>query len=65
MPFTQFTARDLSNNFGIKFQAEHLFENEVIEPVEPSAWLIESIKRATRIGFSSEKSRSERIKHYQ
>ena len=61
MPFTQFTARDLSNNFDIKFRAEHLFENEPIEPIEPSPWLIETIKRGTRIGFSSEKSRSERL----
>jgi len=48
MPFTQFTARDLSNNFGIKFKAEHLFEHQIIEPIEPSPWLIETIKRGTR-----------------
>ena len=58
MPFIQFTARDLSNNFGIKFQAEHLFEKVDLPTITPSPWLVE---RGKRIGFSSEKSRSERL----
>ncbi len=61
MPFTQFTARDLSNNFGIKFQAEHLFDNIKLPNTIPSPWLVETIERGKRIGFSSEKSRSERL----
>jgi len=59
MSFTKFSAKDLSKQFGIQFQATHLFDK--IEPVKPSDWLIESIGRGKRIGFSSEKSRSERL----
>lgn len=61
MVFTNFTARDLTKNFGIKFRAEHLFDKLSIKDKKPSSWLIETLKRGQRIGFSSEKSRSERL----
>ncbi len=59
MLYAQFTARQLEQTFGIKFQAEKLFQN--IEMIAPTAWLLEAIQRAMDIGFGSEKSRSERL----
>ncbi|MFK7946887.1 MAG: hypothetical protein AB8G11_04805 [Saprospiraceae bacterium] len=61
MAYTNFTARDLTKKFGIKFRAEHLFEKMNVPKVEPSSWLKETLSRGQRIGFSSEKSRSERL----
>lgn len=61
MQFTQFSAKDLSQKFGIKFDAEHLFAGENLPELIPSQWLVETIERGMKIGFSSEKSRSERL----
>lgn len=61
MAFTQFTSKDLAKKFGIKFRATHLFDNPVIQHVKPTNWLLETIERGKRIGYSSEKSRSERL----
>jgi hypothetical protein len=61
MAYTNFSARDLTKNFGIKFRAEHLFEKLNVVKIEPSEWLKETLSRGQRIGFSSEKSRSERL----
>jgi hypothetical protein len=61
MEYADFTARDLTKQFGIKFRAEHLFEKVNIPKIKPTAWLEETLSRGQRIGFSSEKSRSERL----
>jgi hypothetical protein len=61
MAYTSFTARDLTKQFGIKFRAEHLFEKIDIPQIKPTTWLEETLSRGQRIGFSSEKSRSERL----
>lgn len=59
MAYGDFTAIELSKKFGIKFKAAALFPN--IEPITPSAWLLESLARGQSLGFGSEKSRSERL----
>jgi hypothetical protein len=61
MAYTNFTAKDLSKKFGVKFRAAHLFKPIETPEVTPSAWLKETLIRGQRIGFSSEKSRSERL----
>lgn len=61
MAYTNFSARDLTKQFGIKFRAEHLFEKANTPKIQPSSWLQETLDRGQRIGFSSEKSRSERL----
>ncbi len=61
MAFTQFTPRLLAQQFNIQFKATHLFNPKKIKALEPSSWLIETLELGRRIGFSSEKSRSERL----
>lgn len=59
MAYTDFTARELSKSFDVKFKAEALFGS--FDKVEPSNWLSETLKKGRNAGFSSEKSRSERL----
>lgn len=59
MAYTDFNSRQLAQNFNLKFKAEAFFED--LKPVEPSSWLIETLKKGRKAGFSSEKSRSERL----
>ena len=61
MPYTQFNARELIKKFGVQFKATDLFDITNLPVVQPTNWLNEAIEKAMRIGFSSEKSRSERI----
>ena len=49
----------MRKQFGIKFKAENLFPT--IEPVLPSEWLLEALKKGKDAGFRSEKARSERL----
>jgi len=59
MAYPDFKARDLEKKFNVKYQATNLFTD--IQPIVPSDWLQEAIRRAIQIGFGSEKSRSERL----
>jgi len=59
MAYSDFTLERLTTNFGVDFQGARLFSRAV--PIEPSAWLAETISVANETGFGSEKSRSERI----
>jgi len=59
MAYSDFTSLDLMNNFGIKFKAKNLFPN--LQPVTPSEWLVSSLEKSNKMGFGSEKSRSERL----
>ncbi len=59
MAYNNFTKKDLGDKLGIKFYEKNLFPD--INPIEPSEWLITSIKRGESLGFNSEKSRSERL----
>ena len=59
MAYSDFTARDLTQKFGIKFRAENLFPN--VNAISPTAWLLEALERGKALGFGSEKSRSERL----
>ena len=59
MAYSDFTARDLIQRFGIRFKAENLFANAA--PIKPSQWLTEALTRGQELGFNSEKSRSERL----
>lgn len=59
MAYGDFSSIDLIKKFGIKFRAEPLF-SEVAE-IEPTDWLNEALRKGREQGFSSEKSRSERL----
>lgn len=60
MAYSDFTLDRLIREFGVKVRGERsLFP--VVSPIEPSAWLLESLQRANNVGFGSEKSRSERL----
>ena len=59
MAYTDFTPAELTQRFGLDFQAARLFPN--CPPQQPSAWLVETLQRAQRIGYVSEKARSERL----
>ncbi len=59
MAYTDFTPAALAQQFELDFQAAALFPSPVAQP--PSAWLTETLARAQRLGYVSEKSRSERL----
>jgi len=59
MSYANFTATDLKQKFGVKFQAKRLFEN--VPAVQPSEILEAVLKKGMNMGFSNEKSRSERV----
>lgn len=59
MAYTDFNARQLTTNFNVKFKAEHLFKS--LDLIQPSTWLTETLQKGRNAGFSSEKSRSERL----
>ena len=53
--------KKVQNSFGIDIRRASLFNASQIEPIEPSAWLSEGMRRAQIQCFDSEKERSERI----
>lgn len=60
MAYSDFTLERLKKDFGVEIRSERtLFP--AAAPLEPSPWLIESLKRANNTGLGNEKSRSERI----
>lgn len=59
MAYKDFTFADLKTRFHVSIQNTELF-NE-IKPIQPSAWLNESISRGRHSGLPNEKARSERI----
>lgn len=59
MAYTDFTPADLTQRFDLDFQAARLFSD--CPPQAPSPWLVETLQRAQRIGYVSEKARSERL----
>jgi hypothetical protein len=59
MAYSDFTASEIIKRFGVKFKGGELFSN--VKRIEPTNWLTEALKKATDLGFGSEKSRSERL----
>lgn len=59
MAYSDFTALELRQRFGIRFRGEVLFP--ALQAIEPSAWLRETLQKGRELGFGSEKSRSERL----
>lgn len=59
MAYSDFTASEIIKRFGVKFKGGELFSN--VRQVPPTNWLTEALKKATDLGFGSEKSRSERL----
>ena len=59
MAYTDFSVFDLRQQFGVQFRAATLFPQ--LLPIEPTAWLEETLRKGLELGFNSEKSRSERL----
>ena len=51
----------VESQLGLTIQRGSIFDSNTIIPIQPSAWLIESLWRAQLMGFDSEKERSERL----
>ena len=49
--------KKVETRLGLKIQRGYFFSFDEIVPLEPSAWLLESLKRAKRQGYDSEKTR--------
>jgi hypothetical protein len=58
MPYSQFTLKQVTREFGLQEQVVSLFPADVTL-VEPSAWLAESLKKGQKLALISEKVRSE------
>lgn len=61
MAYSNFTKSELTKKFGVKIKDGNLFNNQTIQPIMPSSWLTETLIRLQKIGFSTEKERSERL----
>ena len=61
MAYSNFTKSDLTKKFGVKIKDAALFDNDKIKHIEPSSWLLETLTRLQKIGFATEKERSERL----
>lgn len=61
MAYSNFTKDELKKKFGVKIKDAALFDNNKIKKIEPSSWLIETLTRLQKIGFATEKERSERL----
>ena len=59
MAYSDFTASGLMDKFGVKFLGGNLFTD--VKPITPTEWLTTALRRAKDFGFSTEKSRSERL----
>lgn len=59
MTYSDFTAKQLKERFNIRFTAANILGE--VASVEPSEWLKTTIAIGQQVGFSSEKSRSERL----
>jgi hypothetical protein len=59
MPYTNFTLDDLEEKFGVTNRDAQLFD--IVESLQPSDWLIETLKRTRLISKRTEKSKSELI----
>ena len=53
--------KKVETQLGLKITGGYFFNVNDIIPIEPSSWLVESLKRAKSQGYDSEKERSERI----
>jgi hypothetical protein len=61
MAYANFSKDDLKKKFGVKIKDGSPFNDNEIQPIAPSSWLIETLRRLQNIGFSTEKERSERL----
>ena len=61
MAYSDFTKGELTKKFGVKIKDAALFDDNKIKKIEPSGWLIETLTRLQKIGFATEKERSERL----
>jgi hypothetical protein len=59
MAYTDFSLARLNEQFGVRNQRRRLFET--VEPVAPSAWLLEELRQAEELPVRSEKAKSEYI----
>jgi len=59
MAYSDFTAKDLIEKFGVEFRGEDLFTD--VKSISPTEWLTTSLEIGKKTGFSTEKSRSERL----
>jgi hypothetical protein len=58
--YSKFTFSDLSD-LGIRTEIVDLFKGDIIAPVQPSAWLLETLKRGSAFSLNTEKAKSEFI----
>ncbi len=59
MAYSDFTVNDLKEKFNVEFKGQQLFSD--VQALEPTDWLTTSLEIAQGSGFSTEKSRSERL----
>jgi hypothetical protein len=59
MAYSDFTASELTKKFGVRFKAAPLFPD--VKKIEPTEWLTNTLDIGQHMGFSTEKSRSERL----
>ncbi len=59
MPYSDFTIDRLETDFNLVIGEQKLFDTS--RQIEPSAWLTSTLQKADRLGYSTEKERSERI----
>ena len=61
MAYRNFTFSKIEQDFGIRQARKSLFEREPILPIQPSDWLLTTLKRAKSMPLRTEKARSENL----
>ena len=60
MAYSNFTKNELKKKFGVNIKDATFLAGKT-RAIEPSSWLLETLIRLQKIGFSTEKERSERL----
>lgn len=61
MPYSQFTLLGAKKSFSLHNTSQILFPN--VEPVSPSEWLTETLRKTISVAYVSDKARSEATEH--
>lgn len=61
MAYSDFTKAELNKKFGVKIKDASFLDDKRIKFINPSSWLVETLGRSDKLGFYTEKERSERV----
>ncbi len=61
MAYKKYTGKEVDELLGLQLKSVQLFENQLIKPLTPTAWLTKSLEIATEMALTTEKAVSEHL----